>query len=241
MEGGSEGRGLRWSLPNSLGPLREDKDKAGQPCTVHDFVVHPDTLRMSLSNARFRTMLTETALEGVERARGLKLDHKDYNYPKMAYKGVGGAQKPSALAIRREAGKAEGGMLKPSISPEALTREIREAAGLPAEPPAAARASDRKAEAGAVGRSAFSFDKAKSSSLPTNDKGERVPRHEVVHRGEVDWSEAWGGSGRQITGPSRTPRELVVRIFLPTSTAMAEADLNVSDRALCFHIPGQYW
>lgn len=53
---GSVKRGLQWEVPNLLGKSKEGSDRNRIQCMVMDFVVHPDTCRMALNNARFKVL-----------------------------------------------------------------------------------------------------------------------------------------------------------------------------------------
>lgn len=48
-------RGIVWSIPNAMSPTaREGKAKQGDACSVWDFVVHPDALRLSAKYEAFK-------------------------------------------------------------------------------------------------------------------------------------------------------------------------------------------
>lgn len=59
-------RGLKWSIPYTLIPPRDDLDKKNVRCMVFDVVFHPDTIYLSSKNARFREIVNNTAMDGVE-------------------------------------------------------------------------------------------------------------------------------------------------------------------------------
>lgn len=58
--------GLSWSIPYILAPPRDDLDKKNTRCKVFDVIFHPDTLYLAEKNSRFRQIVNETALDGVE-------------------------------------------------------------------------------------------------------------------------------------------------------------------------------
>lgn len=76
-------RGLKWSLPYSLSPPRDDFDKKNHLCTVFDVVFHPDTLYLASKDSRFRKIVNETALDGVENNSKVS-DPKILNEPALA-------------------------------------------------------------------------------------------------------------------------------------------------------------
>lgn len=59
-------RGLQWSIPYTLIPPRDDLDKKNARCMVFDVVFHPDTIYLASKNARFREIVNNTAMDGVE-------------------------------------------------------------------------------------------------------------------------------------------------------------------------------
>lgn len=60
-------RGLQWSIPYTMTPPREDLDKKHTRCTVFDVVFHPDTLYLASKNGKFRDLVNDTAIDGVEK------------------------------------------------------------------------------------------------------------------------------------------------------------------------------
>lgn len=59
-------RGLQWSIPYTLIPPRDDFDKKNARCMVFDVVFHPDTIYLASKNDRFREIVNNTAMDGVE-------------------------------------------------------------------------------------------------------------------------------------------------------------------------------
>ncbi|KAJ3304018.1 Protein kintoun [Kappamyces sp. JEL0829] len=72
------GSGQSWDIPYSLAVGREDVDHEQKPCVVHDVVYHPAALEKGMANARFKDLLAQTALEGLEKQFALKVDVKDF-------------------------------------------------------------------------------------------------------------------------------------------------------------------
>ncbi|KAM9014228.1 protein kintoun [Ara ararauna] len=70
----AEHGGHRWALPYSLAPGREELSRGGQRRLVYDVVFHPAALRLAARNARFRRLLSDTALDAVERHCSVQLD-----------------------------------------------------------------------------------------------------------------------------------------------------------------------
>lgn len=66
--------GTSWDIPLSLGKPKSGTDKKGSPCDIYDFVVHPNTKELAVRDARFRSMLVETAIENIEKNFDSKLE-----------------------------------------------------------------------------------------------------------------------------------------------------------------------
>ncbi|XP_014485666.1 PREDICTED: protein kintoun [Dinoponera quadriceps] len=81
-------RGLQWSIPYTLVPPRDDLDKKNVRCVVFDVVFHPDTIYLASKDARFRDIVNNTAMDGVENNFKVKLDRKNLKFPKISFKGV---------------------------------------------------------------------------------------------------------------------------------------------------------
>ncbi|NWS42278.1 KTU protein, partial [Probosciger aterrimus] len=92
----AEPGGHRWALPYSLAPGREELSRGGQRRLVYDVVFHSAALRLAARNARFRRLLSDTALEAVERHCAVQLDRANAVVLRgTKYKGV-----PQAPIIR---------------------------------------------------------------------------------------------------------------------------------------------
>uniref|UniRef100_A0A8C8SIY3 Protein kintoun n=1 Tax=Pelusios castaneus TaxID=367368 RepID=A0A8C8SIY3_9SAUR len=88
-EARAEPGGQRWSLPYSLAPGREELGRAGRRRLIYDVVFHPEALRLAGRSARFRRLLSDTALEAVQGRFGLELDRANAAALRgTAYKGV---------------------------------------------------------------------------------------------------------------------------------------------------------
>ncbi|CAN9502100.1 unnamed protein product [Ophioblennius macclurei] len=89
-------RGQCWSLPHSLHPGRQDTDGKGNKVVVYDVVFHPDTLHIAGKNKRFMDMVDNTAIEGIEKAFKVTIDHKNVKELRTKYKGT-----PQPCVIRK--------------------------------------------------------------------------------------------------------------------------------------------
>jgi len=236
--------GTSWEIPLSLAKPKAGKDNRGDPCDVYDFVVHPNTKEMAVRSARFKAMVVETAMEHVERNFGVKLD-RSWKQPRMAYKGVEGAEKPHAMAVRSGGGSDGGGRVRPS--PDAPEKETRHAVGSSAEVAGGGKA----AESPLQPRSAFAFPAAKKRAgaekpgkpgdigyrYPT---GEVCPSYQLIERGSLDLAAAWGDAGRGIDVGTGVPAALVLRVDLPGCKTAAGLEVDVDSRNLVLQLPGKF-
>lgn len=85
----AEAGGQRWTLPFSLAPGREELGRGGRRRMIYDVVFHPAALRLAARSARFRRLLSDTALEAVERHCAVQLDRANAAVLRgVQYKGV---------------------------------------------------------------------------------------------------------------------------------------------------------
>jgi hypothetical protein len=108
---GTGERGVR--IPLSLGPVREDRDKKGDPVRVFDFIWATDTVRKAQTEAVFRQQMVELAFTYIEQKFGVRLDMR-FTIPKMKYKG-------STIQFQRVKAKKGG----PKIQEVPMTEEER--------------------------------------------------------------------------------------------------------------------
>ncbi|NWU89007.1 KTU protein, partial [Upupa epops] len=85
----AEPGGHRWELPYCLAPGREELGRGGLRRTVYDVVFHPFALRLASRSPRFRRLLSDTALEAVERHCSVQLDQANATVLRRTkYKGI---------------------------------------------------------------------------------------------------------------------------------------------------------
>ena len=80
--------GEHWSIPYSTAAGREDVDKAGSKCVVYDCVFHEDTYKRGLRDSRFKKLIHDTALQGIESQLNVQLDKVNLKFPKLKFKGT---------------------------------------------------------------------------------------------------------------------------------------------------------
>jgi hypothetical protein len=73
-------------IPLSLGEIREDFDKKGEPCQVIDCIWNTDTLKRAKKEPLYKQGLVELSFEYIRQKYSLTLSMK-YSVPKLKYKG----------------------------------------------------------------------------------------------------------------------------------------------------------
>ena len=74
-------------IPLSLGSVREETDKKGEPAQVYDVIWAPQTVEKSLKDPAFRQAVVELAFHYIQQKFGQELDVR-YTMPKLKYKGA---------------------------------------------------------------------------------------------------------------------------------------------------------
>lgn len=82
---GASESGVR--IPLSLGDVREDSDKHGNPVQVYDFIFASDTVKQAQKEAPFRQAMVELSFNYVKQKFNVDLDLR-FSIPKMKYKGA---------------------------------------------------------------------------------------------------------------------------------------------------------
>ena len=74
-------------IPLSLGTLREETDKKGEPAQVIDVIWAPVTVEKAKTDPTFRQVVVELAFNYIHQKYNLELDFR-YLVPKLSYKGA---------------------------------------------------------------------------------------------------------------------------------------------------------
>ncbi|XP_002741766.1 protein kintoun-like [Saccoglossus kowalevskii] len=199
--------GVQWSIPYSLAPPREDLDKTGNRCMVYDCVFHPDTLQIAERNQRFRTMINDTAMDGIETNFKVKLDRTNLRCPKMQYKG-----KPTASVIRTPRKEGATGVedgFKSFDVPYPYNEPSREDM-----PP----------------KSNTTISGNRKGANESNASAPTVPKHTIVHRGHFDIQNFRDAPD---AAPTTRPQELVITVQLPLLKSAKTLNLDIYERQLC--------
>ncbi len=210
--------GLQWSIPHSFAPPKDDIDKGGQKCTVYDVVFHPDTYRMSETNVKFRQMLHDTALDGIERQFDVKLDRKNLKFPKMKYKGS-----PTATVIRSKTDEGP-----KDVPDDDLTKKFP----YPYDEKSTAEKSKEKEEE--IKKRDEERQKQKEKQKVFNEETEDTngyarPNYSIKHRSNIEFDQFRNSLDAR---PSTRPKELVIDIDLPLLKSAVPVDLDIFEKKL---------
>ncbi|XP_005097915.2 protein kintoun [Aplysia californica] len=210
-ETGPDGKsGMMWQIPHSFAPPKEDRDNAKKQCQVFDVVFHPDTFRMATTNARFKKLVEDTAVDGIERQFNVTLDRKNIKYPKMKFKGT-----PTATIIRERKSDAE----QNPIDPDNIVNQMP----YPYDNKTSAEKAKSNEEKGNQKNAVISNGVSKKEETFTE------PRYTITHRSELDMSEYRNAPDAK---PSTRPKALVVKIELPLLKSAAQASLDIFEKRL---------
>ncbi|KAH3858717.1 hypothetical protein DPMN_101343 [Dreissena polymorpha] len=212
-------KGLMWQLPHSFSPPREDYDKAKKICMVYDVVFHPDTYTMA-RNPKFLKLVEDTAIEGIEKQLGVKVDKNNIRRPKnLKYKGS-----PVATVIRtrkdqqkKESKKDENDILSNMPYPygSETTAELTEKR---------AKEMEKKAK-----DEANKASKTKTTVAKKAEEGFTMPKYSIIHRSDMDIQEFRNAPDSR---PSTRPKVLVVTIDLPLCNSATGVDLDIFEDKL---------
>ncbi|XP_076463612.1 protein kintoun-like [Babylonia areolata] len=213
---GADGKtGLMWHIPHSFAPPREDYDKQKKTCQVFDFVIHPDTYRMAENNARFKKMVEDTALDGIEKQFGVCLDRKNIKKPKMQFKGV-----PSATVVRNRSSAGP----QPSPDSSGILKDMP-------YPYDNKTTQEKMKEREELAKKNVNKDREKKAGNKTegNKDDATHPKYTIVHRSQFDMQEYRNAPDAKT---STRPCELVIKIELPLLKSAAQANLDIFEKRL---------
>ncbi|XP_072172603.1 protein kintoun-like [Diadema setosum] len=215
--------GVQWSLPYSLAPGRDDLDHAGKKCVVYDCLFHPECFELSIKDARFRTLMENTAMDGIEREFQVTLDRNNVKKPKMKFKG-----KPQATIIRTP--NQQGATGENSLDAVNLT--------YPYDKPKSNDVPGTKAKTA----SKITGNRKEKTKVELGNPEERTgdgdtekndaftePKYSIVHRGHFDLQQF---TYARDSMPSTRPQELIVKVQLPLLKSAASVQLDVFEKRL---------
>ncbi|GFG36024.1 hypothetical protein Cfor_07916 [Coptotermes formosanus] len=197
--------GLNWSLPYTQAPPRDDLDKNGNRCTVFDVVFHSDTHRLAESNAQFKQMLNNIALDAVEDNFDVQLDRNNLKFPKMKYKGC-----PRPTVIRKKMENF------PLVTNEFSVPDSVYPYNFPVE--------DGEKEPKNIKVSKRNEPGNKSCAPYT------TPKYVMKHRQPIDIQNFTNDRDAKMN--STIPKELVIEIELPLLKSSADIILDVTKKSI---------
>ncbi|OQR96278.1 hypothetical protein ACHHYP_16284 [Achlya hypogyna] len=194
--------GTSWNLPYCVGPQRIEHDKG---VVTFDVCYHPQTLTQGRESAAFLKMLVNTALDGVDLALSNTNPNdgkvsRDYHILKGVYYKSGN---PITMCIST-----------PKQAPASSTKSSASPKPEPAPAPKAATASAQTTSA------------STKSNMTYGVHLMRVPgiAYQIVQRGQFDMADHLENGEKKLF----RPRELVVKLELPTHSSAKNIDLDVS-------------
>lgn len=197
-------RGLQWSLPHSVSPVREDMDNKKIRCDVYDVVFHPDSLHLAQNNKAFRDMVNNTACEAIESNFDVKLDKKNLKFPKLQYKGM-----PHATVIRKP---SKDKPIEHDPQEQQLFDKLY------------ASASESKSKTPKK-KKATKKNNADDPASPHTQ-----PNYIIKHRSHIDMQECVESKDAKMN--TAIPKELVIEIDLPLLKTASDITLDVTEKSL---------
>jgi len=222
---GKDGRpGLSWTVPHSFTPPREDLDRSKNKCRVYDFVVHTETYRLAETNSRFKTMICDLALDGIQKQFDVELDSKNVRFPKLRYKGP---RTPAVIRTRLPNGSQSASESDPA--------GIMSKFPYPYDNQTSAEKAKQREDEYVKKHSTQKNISEQKNATKENEKEFvesefTLPKYTVTHRSEIDYLDY--ASDRDIRRNSTHPKSLVVEVFLPLLNSAAPIQLNVFERQL---------
>ncbi|KAF7990305.1 hypothetical protein HCN44_000110 [Aphidius gifuensis] len=209
-------RGLQWSLPYSLSPPRDDMDKKNHLCTVFDVVFNPDTLYLASKNIKFRKIVNETAIDGIENNFKVKLDRNNLKFPKINFKGI-----TQSTVIRKKCDKPTENNI--DIEPEIYQKLMS------------------SYDESRNNKKSYNDDKLKRPEPSTkytkkinkninNDKSYTIPKFIIKHQTDMDIQDFKNTKDSKLY--SAIPKKLVIIIDLPLLKTSDNAILDVQHNQL---------
>ncbi|KAF7399366.1 hypothetical protein HZH68_007958 [Vespula germanica] len=210
-------RGLQWSIPYTLIPPRDDLDKKNVRCLVFDVVFHPDTIYLASKNTRFRDIVNNTAMDGVEGNFKVKLDRKNLKFPKMNFKGI---SHPSVIRKQSKESPKESLDMDPEIYQKLMSSydESRE------------EHFKYKEEKPKRAAPETIYYKNNDSKLEIETEEYVAPKFMIKHQTDIDMEDFV--DSRDAKMYATIPKKLVIVIDLPLLGKATDAMLDIQERSL---------
>lgn len=203
-------RTLCWSLPYILHPERQDIYRKGQKVMIYDVVFHPDTMHMANNNKKFRDMVNDTALQGIQSTFSVSLDTNNVKEIRAKCKGT-----PQTCVIRKPIPGYKAPPGKSDHLQFPYPDERSRPTNLQTHPTGSATATKSCA--------------AGSQTQPAKTKEPAKPKYTLKYRSYIDIQDF--RCSRNSAQSSR-PKEIVVTIDVPLLKEVTGARLEVRERML---------
>lgn len=213
---GSDKKGIVWSIPHSCSPSREDLDKNGKKCIVYDVVFHHDSYRMAETNARFKQLIKDSAIETIEKNFNVKIDKNNLKILNIKFKGT-----PTATVIRKA---RDGSSNVPSTEPQdEIMSKIKTPYQYP--PPPIVETKVPSTTSNVTNGSTVT-----PVVQTTNVDKYTTPKYSIVHRGQLDIQDCVVDLKLNVN--STRPKELVIEIELPLCKSASNVKLDIFEKSL---------
>ena len=220
-------KGLSWSIPHLFSQPREDFAKDKKRCLVYDFVIHPFTYRMAETNPRFRCMVNNLAIDGLQKMFNVILDQKNCKQIKMKYKGpvtcsVIRSRIPGTEMSQLEEGDLMSNFPYPYDDESSIEKAKRIA---------------KENEIESV--SNMLLRKEQLLTVASNPSDYTIPKYELRHQADVDLQNYFTCPN---LSPNTRPQRLVIEVILPLLSSASSINLDVFENSikLVSHKPAKY-
>ncbi|XP_034934740.1 protein kintoun [Chelonus insularis] len=211
--------GLNWSIPHTLTPPRDDLDNKRLRCTVFDVVFHPDTLYLASKNRRFREIVNNTALDGVEKNFKVVLDRKNLKFPKMTFKGMS-----QSAVIRKQCEKPPEKSSNNEDEEEEIYQKIM------ASYDEAREKYNKVLEGKPKRQSPKTIYYRHDTNIEDISSPYSTPKYVIKHQSDIDIQDFRNTKDSKLH--ATIPKNLVVSIDLPLLRSASDASLDVQEHSL---------
>jgi len=242
-------KGMQWSIPHSLGPVRMEPDKNSSNVATLDCCFHPQTVELSLRSKQFKDLLVETAREACERGFMLVKDEVEIDKTYHMLKGVTYKNGEPAVMIMSKTKSKDSWASKNTKSQEILNAANnklpdytkpaaakQEAAGTPAFQKGfmtAKKTTLKKKVEGADGKNVANGGGGVRGG-GVNEDGQDVPEYTISEQGSFDISQQLTGGSANVTRPG----SLILKVRQREQRSIRSPPINT--RTLVDHAPSRH-
>lgn len=217
--------GSHWFVPVSVGVARaEPKAYENADWEIYDAVFHPKTVELANRSDKFMVFLTEIAVEHINAGYKRRFDFKFRRLPTSLQ--CLGAQPKNQTVRRSDTKNTPTGPREVSLGPIKATFEeddVKKRTKIVGDGATSSKNSQTSSTAAASSSSSSSRSQPQTSAKPEKNTGNI--KMTVLHRGEIDLTDAWNWS--KLDKRIGIPKELVLRAELPTIERATELDVDI--------------